>query len=124
MRTQIPEGYELLPGRNKENAIQALAIASERGLQPETVLTIGEGYLIPLYVVTPVEVASPDETWKVADIEAFAQEWEIDLGDAKNKAEKVAAINAEIERRTEAAESGELTPVGEPADGDESEKED
>lgn len=47
MSTQIPDGYELLAGRNKKNAIQALATAEERGLAPETVLTTTDGYLIP-----------------------------------------------------------------------------
>ena len=116
MSTQIPDGYELLAGRNKKNAIQALATAEERGLAPETVLTTTDGYLIPVGEFAEVgEVDVPDSSWSVADIEKFAEEWNIDLSEAKNKSEKLAAIEAEIERRTVDAENGNL---------DESKKED
>ena len=129
MRTQIPEGYELLVGRSQANAIQALTIASERNLPPESVLTVTEGYLIPLVGLEILEaeageVELPKVTDKVADIEQFAADWGIDLGGAKNNADRIAAIEAEIERRTEAAEAGDLGDGIPAADDDESEKED
>ena len=48
MSANIPEGYELLSGRSRVNAITALATAVERGLDPQTVLTVRDGFLIPL----------------------------------------------------------------------------
>lgn len=44
----IPEGYELLEGRSSKNARAALQSAEERGLSPLSVLTVREGYLIPI----------------------------------------------------------------------------
>lgn len=44
----IPEGYELLAGLTKENALQALATAEENGHAPESVRTRHDGFLIPL----------------------------------------------------------------------------
>lgn len=45
---QIPEGYDLLPTRSRENAKAALALAVERGVPESSVLTTQDGYLIPL----------------------------------------------------------------------------
>lgn len=45
---QIPEGYDLLPNRSRENAKAALALAVERGVPESSVLTTQDGYLIPL----------------------------------------------------------------------------
>lgn len=45
---QIPEGYDLLPERSRENAKAALALAVERGVPESSVLTTQDGYLIPL----------------------------------------------------------------------------
>lgn len=44
----IPEGYELLTGRSRDNARQALKTAQDRGLDASVVQTHPEGYLIPL----------------------------------------------------------------------------
>lgn len=66
-----------------------------------------------------VEVELPKVTDKVADFEAFANEHNIDLGDAKNNEQRLAAIEAEIERRTkEAEETGVLTAGSETPAGD------
>lgn len=35
---------------------------------------------------------TPDATWKIADLKAYAEENEIDLGDAKKKEDLLAAI--------------------------------
>ena len=40
--------YDNLPGRSKENAQKALALAVERGFAPEDVLTTRDGYKIPV----------------------------------------------------------------------------
>lgn len=125
MGTAIPEGYELLANRSRANARLALKTAEEREIDPQRVLTIQDGYLIPLVEghepLTPVddeeteeaevvEIETPKVSWSKGDTVAFAEEYNIDLGDASNQEERVAAINAEIERRTsEAEKSGVLT---------------
>lgn len=162
----IPEGYDLLPGRNGKNARKALALAEERGYPTSAVLTTTDGYLIPLpkdeieqsqaadeevdpdvvalsaYIeehgLTPADVLAvledsvaiveeielPKVTDKVADVEAFAKEHNIDLGDASNNEQRIAAIEAEIERRTaEAEKTGTLTDGTEPT-GEQTQKED
>lgn len=48
LRTSIPEGYELFSGRNRETARRAIAAAVERGFAEETVLTVHDGYYVPL----------------------------------------------------------------------------
>ena len=48
MASIIPEGYELLVGRSREHALKALATADERGLPSDSVLSVHEGFLIPL----------------------------------------------------------------------------
>lgn len=48
MSKSIPEGYELISGRSRENAIKAIALAEERGISSEAVLSWQEGYLVPL----------------------------------------------------------------------------
>lgn len=135
--TNIPDGYEFLAGRSRKLAIEALAIAEERGFGPEMVLSQRDGYFIPIgsaeiAVAEVGEVELPKETDKVADIEAFAAEWNIDLGGAKNNKERIAAIEAEIEKRTAKAEesgvlvdgSDETAAAGEETGDDESKKED
>lgn len=42
----------------------------------------------------PVQSESPDSTWKVVDLKAYATENSIDLGDATKKDDIVAAIAA------------------------------
>lgn len=102
---QIPDGYELLVGRSRENARKALAMADERGLPPQAVLTRRSGYLIPIIdevvaddpdgdivelVGEPID--SPDESWKNEDIDAWAQtNLGIDVTGQK-KADKLQAI--------------------------------
>lgn len=110
MSVAIPEGYELLAGRGRENAATALATAVDRGFPEHAVLTHPEGYLIPLDPETLAiveEIEAPTSKSTVEEIEAFAAEWEIDLTGASKKDEKLAAIEAEIERRAAEAESKE-----------------
>lgn len=40
--------YDNIPGRSRENAKKALALAEERGFPPESVRTTRDGYQIPL----------------------------------------------------------------------------
>lgn len=42
----------------------------------------------------PVEPVEPDESWKNDDIKAYAESHGIDLGEAKTKADMLAAINS------------------------------
>lgn len=128
MGKQIPEGYEFLATRSRQNAGKAIDAAVERGFPASSVLSVSDGYYIPLEGNESIgeeifgtvqadvpdaevsEVEIPKETDKVADIEKFASDWNIDLGGAKNNAERIAAIEAEIERRTAQAEqTGVLT---------------
>ncbi len=132
----IPEGYELISGRGRDIARQAMALADERGIPTHAVLTTQDGYLIPkngdafdgpddgglirvaeielrneeTVTVQAEEVELPTASWKKDDIIDFAERFKIDLGDAKNNEDRVAAINAEIKRRDEeAAKTGTLT---------------
>lgn len=63
----------------------------------------GETPDVDLAVVTTESVEVPTDKNTVAEIDKFAGDWGIAAGDG-TKAEKVAAINAEIERRTKIAE--------------------
>lgn len=116
MSTQIPDGYELLVGRNTQNAILAIDTAEERGFPAESVLTQRDGYLVPLdpdeiVTVDAEEVDLPGKNASKAEIEEFATKWGIDISSASNNPERLAAIDAEIAKRTEDAENGILTPA-------------
>lgn len=116
----IIEGYFLLGGRSKENARKAISEAQERGFGADAVLTRQDGYLIPLadgevteLVGEPIE--TPDKSWKNEDIINFAEEQEIDLGEAATKAEMLAVIDeafvvmgaADADENIEEEEEGE-----------------
>jgi len=97
----IPEGFYLLGPLTKENARTAISEAQERGFGADTVQTRHDGFLIPLKEgeilnVEAEAIDAPDKTWKNDDIVAFAEEHEIDLGDATTKADMLAAIDAAI----------------------------
>ena len=130
MSANIPEGYELLSGRSRVNAITALATAVERGLDPQTVLTVRDGFLIPLgdsklpevETVEAEEIVFPDPTKDSHDaIDEFATKHDVTFegiqaanAEKPTKAEKVAHIESVIAARTEAndkilAETGELS---------------
>jgi hypothetical protein len=130
----IPDGYELIAGRGRDIAQKAIALADERDIPTTAILSTADGYLIPksgeglggrndgglirrgeltteveeTVTVQAEEVEIPTASWKKDDIIGFAERWKIDLGDAKNNDERVAAINAEIERRSAEAENGNL----------------
>ena len=105
MSIAIPEGYELLAGRNRKNAKEALSIATDRGFPEQTVLTHPEGYLIPTGVDTietepgtegkePIVIDLPPVSASKGDLEAFAAEHGVDLTEAKNNEDRHAAIKA------------------------------
>lgn len=48
MGLPIPEGFDLLPNRSRDNARKAIALAEERGYDSFSVLSRSDGYLIPL----------------------------------------------------------------------------
>ena len=110
----IPEGFELLHGRNRENAKKAISTAEERGLPTSSVLTHPEGYLIPVEVsdVDTVETEPgtenepPHELPKAnatkAEQEAFAEKHGIDLSEATNAETRAAAIQAWADAQPEA----------------------
>ena len=45
--SEIPEGYVLIPGRGRENAIAAIEATIAAGLDGNDVRTTADGYLIP-----------------------------------------------------------------------------
>ena len=107
----IPEGFELLHGRNRENAKKAISTAEERGLPTSSVLTHPEGYLIPTGEVDAIEtepgtegnepvelvgepIELPKATATKAEQEAFAEKHGIDLSGATNAETRAAAIQA------------------------------
>lgn len=116
--TAIPEGHELLAQRSPGNAKKAIALAEKRGYDSSAVLTIGEGYLIP---IGDDEIDETDETVETAETEieipaksatkseqeAFASEHGIDLTDTKNAEERHAAIEAWAAAQTGAADTKE-----------------
>lgn len=111
MGIKIPEGYELLTGRSRENARAAIQLAVERGLPTEVVRTTGEGYLIPIVdEVTSDDleyVELPESTATKAEFEAFAAEHGIDLSGASNNTQRFDAIQDWATALPEA----ETTPV-------------
>lgn len=102
MANPIPEGYELLSGRTRQNAITALATAEERGLDSALVLSRSDGFLIPLgdsKLPTDEGTSLPTEKDTHAVIDQFAGDNDvtfdgIEAADAEKptKAEKVAHI--------------------------------
>ncbi len=108
--TDIPDGYGFVAGRSRENAKAILAAAEAAGVDVNLVRTVGDGYLAPEAAVKQFEgknfgaseeaeksglsdEASPDESWKNADIKAWAEDHGVDLGDASKKADMLAAIS-------------------------------
>ena len=119
MSIAIPEGYELLAGRNRKNAKKALSIATDRGFPEQAVLTHPEGYLIPTgetaddtaevdEVGGAEAIELPKSTASKAEQEAFAEEHGIDLSGTTNAETRAAAIqawaDAQPEARAEAAD--------------------
>lgn len=108
----IPEGYGLIAGRSRATAQAAIAAAIKAGFNPREVTAVKEGYVVPLAVLdtytgvgddtetaaaaVPVaDVAdAPTSEWKNADIRAWADAHDVDLGDATKKADMLAAIGA------------------------------
>lgn len=112
MATTDEHGF--VAGRSRKNAQALLEIADKQGVDRTLVRTAMDGYYVPVSVAKeyekrlgapeepeaevegeeePTEGPSvPDETWKVADLKAFAQDNEVDLGDATKKADILAAI--------------------------------
>lgn len=140
MTTNIPEGYELLSGRSRENAKAALALAEERGIDTSAVLTTPGGYLIPLADddgsdvpasddgsdvpdATAGEIIFPDaEKANHSDIDAFATEHEVSYegieakdADKPTKAEKIAHIKKVVGEHAEA--NSKAPENGQPAGG-------
>lgn len=96
MSIAIPEGYELLAGRGRENAKKAIAAATDRGFPEHSVLTHPEGYLVPTGETSdaPDSIELPKANASKAEQEAFAEEHGIDLSDTTNAETRAAAIQA------------------------------
>ena len=101
--------YTTINEKSRETA-EALLVAAERvGASVYDVRTSIRGFIVPDAVAEeyyrmlegdtePIEIVdtegSPDESWKVADIKAWAESHEVDLGGATKKADILAAIQA------------------------------
>jgi hypothetical protein len=100
--TNIPEGYGIIAGRSTKNAQAALAAAATAGVDPTEVKAVRDGYLVPDAVLDAFHEAidgtaddaeaTPTSDWKNADIEAWAEAHDVDLGDATKKADMLDAI--------------------------------
>jgi hypothetical protein len=106
----IPEGYGFVAGRSREHAKAILAAAKAAGVDQSLVQTTLDGYLAPEAAVKAFEgknfdapaedekvglsdTSVPDDSWKNADIKAWAEAHGVDLGDATKKADMLAAIS-------------------------------
>lgn len=99
MTNLIPDGYELLSGRGRDNAREAIRIAEERGFPSESVLSQTDGYLIPLTEEQRAEQAAASaefdvDTAKVPALDEHITNNGLDVDLSLNKADKVAAIKA------------------------------
>lgn len=112
----LDEGYAFVGPRTPDTARALLDLAANAGLEPWVVRTVIGGYQVPVKVAkayeknnlgapeeTPAEAPAegdeadasvPDDSWKNADIVAWAQEHEVDLGGATKKADMLAAIHS------------------------------
>ena len=110
----LEDGYGLVSPKNQETARALLAAAEAVGEPAHVVRSTIGGYIAPVKVVKKYEdglgakkeepVADeensedvPSDSWKVADIKAWAESHEVDLGDATKKADLLAAIQAHKE---------------------------
>jgi hypothetical protein len=100
----MEDGYAAVGPVTPEVAQALLGIAESQGLSPDAIRTSIGGFIVPVDVAkryeetlgaAPEEESEvPDETWKNADIKAWAEAHEVDLGEATKKADMIAAINA------------------------------
>jgi hypothetical protein len=107
----IPAGYEKIPGRNADNARAALDKAVKNGHAQESVLTVRDGYLIPLSAEDAAkqaeETAAAQEaseefdvdTAKVPALDEYIKNEGLDVDLSLNKSDKVAAIKAALEQK-------------------------
>lgn len=111
----IPAGYEKIPGRNADNARSALDKAKKNGHSEESVLTVRDGYLVPLSAedaaaqaeeTAAAEAAAAEQEsgpdidgMKVAELDKFIEDNSLDVDPALNKGDKAAAIKAALEQK-------------------------
>ena len=106
----IEDGYGLVGPQTPEVARALLDIADELDLPPDVIQTTATGnFVVPVDVAKKYEEAlganpelveadtesgEPDETWRNAQIKAWAEAQGVDLGEATKKADMLAAIRA------------------------------
>jgi hypothetical protein len=90
MANLIPEGYELLSGRGRDNAREAIRLAEERGFSSESVLSQTDGFLVPLGDSEAFDV----DTANVEALNDHIDAKGLDVDKSLNKADKIAAIKA------------------------------
>ncbi len=109
----IPEGYGIIAGRSRTNAQAALDAAAAAGVDLTEVKAVPNGYLVPDAALAAYHEAAgtepdaeagdaeatPTSDWKNADITAWAESHEVDLGGATTKADMLAAIDAAAEKK-------------------------
>jgi hypothetical protein len=112
----VPAGYEKLPGRSTAHAKEALDKAKANGHPTESVLTVFDGYLIPLSAEALAEQQAAAEAaaaeaadkanqgpdidgMKVPELDHLIDTAELDVDKSLNKPEKIAAIKAALEQK-------------------------
>lgn len=98
-----PTEYEILPGRSRDNAKEALAKAKENGYDPADVQTFRGGYRIPVWVDEDIETQELEveltEKLSHDELNAYAQRHDVEVDKSLNKTDKIAAIKSAIEAK-------------------------
>jgi hypothetical protein len=109
----MDDGYAFVSPKSSATARALLDAAKSLGLEASVVRSTMGGYYVPVSVSKKYETVSlgaqpeesaveedagksdfPDDSWKVAEIKKWAEDHEVDLGDATKKADILAAISS------------------------------
>lgn len=74
MANIIPEGYGVIAGRGRENAVKALAAADAAGVDQTLVRTTPDGYLAPIAVIEAFDAANAESTPETVEKKSGASE--------------------------------------------------
>lgn len=97
MMSNIPDGYEKLPGNSGDDARKALDLAVKNGFAEGDVLTVSDGFLIPqkgstagAFAAAPVELnlVAPHESDSDPEEGSFAAPVEIPQAEDDTEADK------------------------------------
>ena len=74
---------------------------------------LGAGFVLVNAAPTGVRSEAPDKSWKVAELKAYADENDIDLGDATKKEDILAVIAGDDSSGDESHDDGSVDDAGE-----------